>query len=39
MILIDGLTFNLKAVATAADPSEGKNWSKFEKKIDFSNLN
>ena len=24
--------FNLKAIATAADPSEGKNWLKFEKE-------
>ena len=29
---------DLKAIATAADPSEGKNWSKFKKNI-FSNLN
>ena len=30
-----GFGKNLKAIATAADPSEGKNWSKFEKKNRF----
>ena len=28
-------SINLKAIATAADPSEGKNLLKFEKKLMF----